>query len=101
MLVEGRGDQKEALFVQTRVGKSAAWPQVRMPAQQPAGGFNGVEVTIGYFPARLDQVLIKLAFNIGNEIVRLADTHAPEAGVRFRARCRIPSKSALARGVAG
>jgi hypothetical protein len=72
-----------------------------MPAQQPAGGFNGVEVTISYFPARLDQVLIELAFNIGNEIVRLADTHAPEEGLRLRTRCRIPSKSALVRGVAG
>ena len=72
-----------------------------MLAQQPAGGFNGIEVTVGYFPARLDQVPIELAFNIGNEIVRLADTHAPEEGLRLRARCRIPSKSALVSGVAG
>jgi hypothetical protein len=54
-----------------------------------------------YFPARLDQVQIDLALNIGNEIVRLADTYAPEEGLRFRARCRIPSKSALVSGVAG
>ena len=50
---------------------------------------------MSHFPARLGQIPIELALNIGNEIVRLADTHAPEAGVRFRARCRIPSKSAL------
>jgi hypothetical protein len=37
--------------VQTRVGKSAAWPQVRMPAQQPAGGFNGVEVNDRLLPS--------------------------------------------------
>jgi hypothetical protein len=36
-----------------------------------------------------------------HEIVRLADAHALEAGLRFRARCRIPSKSALVSGVAG
>ena len=62
---------------------------------------NRIEVTSSHFPARLGQIPIELALNIGNEIVRLADTHAPEAGVRFRARCRIPSKSALVSGVAG
>ena len=36
-----------------------------------------------------------------NEIVRPPDAHALEAGLRFRARCRIPSKSALVSGVAG
>jgi hypothetical protein len=36
-----------------------------------------------------------------HEIVRLADAHALEAGLRFRARCRIPSKSALVSGVPG
>ena len=61
---------------------------------------NRIEVTISHFPARLGQIPIELALNIGNEIVRLADTHAPEAGARFRARCRIPSKSALVSGVA-
>ena len=101
MLVEGRGDHKEAPFAQTRVSEAAAWPQIRMLAQQPAGGLHRIEVTVGYVPARLDQLPIELALHIGNEIVCLADTHAPEEGLRFRARCRIPSKSALVSGVAG
>ena len=83
------------------MSETVAWPQIRMLAQQPARGLRRVEVAIGYVPARLGHVSIELALNIGNEIVRLADTHAPEAGVRFRARCRMPSKSALVSGVAG
>ncbi len=75
-------------------------PQIRMLAQQPAGGLYCVEAMIRYHPARLGQKPIKLAPNIGNEIVRLADTHAPEGALRFRARCRIPLKSALVSGVA-
>jgi hypothetical protein len=83
------------------VGETSAGPQIRMLGQQLAGGLNRIEVTISHFPARLGQLLIELPLNIGNEIVRLADAHAPDAGVRFRARCRIPSKSALESGVAG
>ena len=33
-----------------------------------------IEVTISHFPARLGQIPIELALNIGNEIVRLADS---------------------------
>ena len=100
MLVERPGNEKEAPFAQTRVSETAAWPQIRMLAQQPARGLHRVEVAIGYVPARLGHVPIELALNIGNEIVRLADPHAPELGFRFRARCRMPSKSALVSGVA-
>ena len=32
---------------------------------------NRIEVTISHFPARLGQIPIELALNIGNEIVRL------------------------------
>ena len=101
VLIERPGNEKEAPFAQARVGETSARPQIRMLGQQLAGGLNRIEVTISHFPARLGQLPIELALNIGNEIVRLADTHAPEARVRFRARCRIPSKSALVRGVAG
>jgi hypothetical protein len=83
------------------MSETAAWPQIRMLARQPARGLNRVEVTISYSSARLGQIPIELALNIGNEIVRLADPHVPEAGLRFRARCRIPSKSALVSGEAG
>ena len=86
---------------QARMGETSAGPQIRMLGQQLAGGLNRIEVTISHFPGRLGQIPIELALNIGNEVVRLADTHAPAAGVRFRARCRIPSKSALVSGVAG
>ena len=84
-----------------RVSETTAGPEIWILAQQPAGSLHRVEVAIGYLPPRLGQVPIKLALNILNEIVRPPDVHALEAGLRFRARCRIPSKSALVSGVAG
>jgi hypothetical protein len=101
VLIERPGNEKEAPFAQTRVSETASWPQIRMLAQQPARGLNRLKVTIAYFSTRLGQVPIELALNIGNEIVRLADVHAPERGLYFPARCRIPSKSVLVSGVAG
>ena len=101
VLVEGSGEEEEAPFAQPRVSETTAGPEIRMLAQQPAGSLHRVEVTIGYLPPRLGQVPVELAFNIRNEIVRPPDAHALEAGLRFRARCRIPSKSALVSRMAG
>ena len=42
VLVERPGNEKEAPFVQKRMSETPAWPQIRMLAQQPAGGLHGV-----------------------------------------------------------
>ena len=77
-------------------------PPANAPLRWANTATNPVNLPL-FAPGQVRQVggAMKLALNLGKELGRLADTQAPEAGVRFRARCRIPSKSALVSGVAG
>ena len=46
VLVERPENEKDALFAQKRMSETPARPQIRMLAQQPAGGLHCGEVTI-------------------------------------------------------
>ena len=53
---------------------------------------NRIEVTISHFPARLGQIPIELALNIGNEIVRLLHNRKASDGRLVRPTLRVSSE---------
>src|ERR1035437_8694842 len=81
------------------MGKSGARPELRMLAEQLAGGFDGVEIAFGDFPVGVDRIPLKLAFHVRDEIAGLVDAHATE--ILARTRSRMAVKSALVSGVTG
>ncbi len=53
--------------------ESAAWSKLRMFFQQPDGGFHGVQVTVGDFPAGIQRIPLELLLDVGDECIRFVD----------------------------
>jgi len=101
MPFERTENEKETPVVQPRVGKAAVWTKRRMLPEELASRLHRVEIKIGHFPTRIQHIPLKLPFNVGNELVRLADVHAAGVWTRVRTRSRMPRKSAAASGETG
>ena len=99
MFLERRRDDEESPVAKARMGETALRTELRMLSEEMTGRFHGSEITFCDVPTRIDGVPLELVFDVGNEVVRLADVHAAEDFVRARTRSRMASKSALVNGV--
>jgi hypothetical protein len=98
VFVEWPEYDEEPPVAESRVSKTAARPKLRMLSEKPAGGFDGIEIMIRYFPVCVERISLKLPLNVRDEIVRLADAHD---FMRARTRSRMELKSSRVSGVTG
>jgi hypothetical protein len=64
------------------MNESAAWSKLRMLSDEPAGRFDGSQITVRYVPIGIANIPLELPLYVGDEIVRLADTHEREVDWR-------------------
>jgi hypothetical protein len=101
VFIKGTRHEKKSPIAQPSMGKATVRTQLRVLSQQQARGFDCLEVTLRDFPACLRHVPGGLLFYVSDKVVRLQDVHDADRGVRACNRFRIPSKSAVVKGVRG
>src|SRR5438067_1831656 len=77
MRLEGAENKKEAPVMDAGMTEPATRPEQRMSFQQLAGGFHGLEVSLGHIPIRAGRVPLELALHVGDEILRLRRLMSP------------------------
>src|SRR5579862_2607581 len=82
------------------MSETAKRAKLRLTFHQPASCFHSIQKSLRNIPIGIDDVPLELAFNVGDEPVRLTQAHDLRES-RARTRLRIPLKSALVRGDEG
>jgi hypothetical protein len=75
VLSEWREHDEKMPVAQTRMSEPAGRSKVWVFSKHSASGFQGVEVVFRDLPASVGHIPLELPLNVGDEIVRLAQTH--------------------------
>jgi len=101
VLFERAKDNEESPASQTWINEASVRSELRVLSDQLAGRFDGIKVAVCDIPPRLGNVPFKLALDVRDKIVGLANVHDVADFVRARTRSRMQSKSSRVRGVVG